>query len=574
MAVNLSDLLPGFTADEAKALLLATLQGIGPVQQIGSGAGVLVVQGSPLDQYDAIVQIQNSGAPGTATFSYSLDGGNTFTGPATVPANGAYAISGSGLTLLFSGVFASGDEYLFQTIFPAFPVSDWESGGIGRTFVEADSATLADMAGNALGDIAAGGFVDYASDANAPNSWLALLSQQLYNNIQFEPVYAVGLVKITLAAGASTVTFNPGDLIFANTVGSVGQLLYTNVNAGSITAGTSQSIQVQAVQPGAGYNVNNGVLTVLVTPKPGLSCNNPAPGVSAITPSGGATGTLAFLAGSNPNANYTLSLVVSSTGAAGTGKIQYSLDGGANYNAPQTIPSFGVLSLVTLGGQSTGLILTFVGTFTAGDTYSGTAFNSWLTTAGQNLESTQALQTRDKGKWATLGVGGGTSSSYDNLARTTPSGGSEVVKTFWQADVTTPGQVDGVVSGAVGPVSAAALTAITAYIKARIPLGTKLSLSNATPHVITVTGVVYVQAAQLAAAQAAIEAAITAYIESVPLGPSTVYANEIIAAVENQGNSGVVNYTQSAPSPNTSIALALGEIASVGSFAGITFVLV
>ncbi len=570
MAVTLEDLLPGFTADEAKALLITALQGIGPVQQIGQGAGTLVVTGAPFGSYDAIVQIVVAGAPGTATFNYSLDDGNSFNGPFPVPGDGVYDATGTGLTLTFAGVFDSGDSYLFQTIFPPFPVTDWEPGGIGRTFLEADAAVLADLAGNSLGNIAGGGFVDYASGAGAPNDWLSLLSSQLYNNDRYPAVILAGQIQITLAAGAPTYTYAAGDILFSNTTGNAGQFVYQNASSGSITAGQTLSIPVIAQGAGSAYNLVNGAVTVLLTPQPGLSCNNPTPGISTVTASGGATGTVNTSGA--PTANYNVKILCTQTGAAGVGKIQYSLDGGANYNAPQVIPSSGILPLFTLNGQSTGVIVFLTGTFTSADFYTFSAFLSWITTAGQDLESDAALRTRDKGKWTLLGIGGGTSATYDYLARTTPSGGSEVVKTYWFAPTGIGSQINGVVAGTTGPVSSSALSAITAYISARLPLGVKLSLSNATTLNITLVGTVYVVTAQQSAAQQAIQTAISEYIAGIPLG-GIVYANEIIAAVENQSASGVINYQQTTPAPNSQQQLTSSQVAALVDFSGLTYVL-
>ena len=155
--VTLQGLLPPITSDQVEAILLQTLQGIGPVQQIGQGAGQLVVTGSPLSNYDTIVIIQAGGAPGTCTFAYSLDGGVTTNGPFSVPSNGQYPISGTGLTLAFSASFASGDTYLFQTVFPPFQATDFQSGSAALTFLKAESATEADLAGGAIPNVAAGG---------------------------------------------------------------------------------------------------------------------------------------------------------------------------------------------------------------------------------------------------------------------------------------------------------------------------------------------------------------------------------------------------------------------------------
>lgn len=537
--VTLASLLPALTADQVKQLLLSALQGIGPVQQLGQGAGVLVVDGQPLNNYDGVLVVTTGGAPGTAAFKYSLDGGTTFAGPYPVPANGVYAAFGTGLTFNFGGTFVAGDEYLFQTIFPAFPVTDWESGGAGRTLVEAEASTLADLAGTAIPDIAGGGFVDFASSQGKPNDWLSLLSAELYNNQRYPAAVLQGQVQFTLAAGAPALNLQPGDLVVANSLGA-NALRYTNTQAFVLNPGTSSVQPVAAVAPGAAYNAANGALTVLQTPKPGLSVSNPAPGTSAVTPSVGATGAVAVTGA--PAGNFSVVVRVLTTGGLGVATAQVSLDGGTNFSSPFTVPGSGVYALPQLDGSTpTGLTLHFTAPLTAGDSFSFTSYASWILTAGQDLEADAALQLRDKGKWTQLGVGGPVSLTVDFLCRTAPGGGSEVVKTFSQPDPTVGGQLDIVVAGAAGPVSAAALAAITAYINPRVALGVKPVVQNAAVTVVAVTGQVYVVTAQLAAAQAAVAAAIAELQAAEPIA-GLVELAAVIAAVMNQGPSGVLNF--------------------------------
>jgi hypothetical protein len=560
-APTLADLLPPVTADEVKALLLSTLAGIGPVEQIGPGSGAVIVSGSPANNYDGVLIITTSGALGAGAFKLSFDDGVTFTGPFTIPASGVYSVGGSGLTLTFSGVFTLATQYLFKTIFPPFPVTNWLSGGGGRTFTEAEAEIIANFSGVAIGEIAGGGFVDYASGDGAPADWLSLLSSQLYQNDRFLVAPASGLVLLTLAATAPPLTINPGDLRIANSIGT-GNLVYDNSSSFSLGAGTSLAVPVVAEAPGSLYNVQNGVLTVLLTPKPGLTVNNPAPGSSAVTPSGGATGTVA-VAGT-PNGNYNVVLKCTTSGALGVAQIQASLDGGADFSAPFLIPGSGVVALSpTISGVTvtTGLTLTCTGAFTSGDSYTFTSYATWLLVAGQDQESNLALQSRDKAKWTTLGVGGAVATTYDYLARITPNGGSEVVKTFSQPDPVVGGQVDIVVAGAAGPVSATALSNISAYISARVPLGSKASVQNASVTTITVTATVYVLAAQAAAADAAIKAAFSKLALATPIG-GTVYLADIITAIEDQKPSGVSHVVVPIGAPLTDTVLAAANVAA------------
>lgn len=357
--VTLQNLLPPITSDDVEALLLQALQGIGPVQQLGQGAGQVVITGSPLSNYDAIIIMQGGGAPGTATFTYSLDGAATTAGPFTVPSNGQYPISGSGLTLTFSGTFVTGDEYLFQTVFPPFQATDFQSGSAALTFLKSEAATEANLAGSAIPNIAAGGFVDYASSASAPQDWLTLLSQQVYNNSRFDPSVLTGVIQLVMAATGSTQTFSAGQLIVANSLGSGNNVFqYVNSSGFTITASQTLVVPVTAVAPGSAYNLANGTITSIITPRPGMTCSNPAPGTSAVTASAGATGTITVSGA--PNGNYAVIIRVLTTGGRGVATIQISLDGGADFAAPFTIPSSGPYAIPTLNGLAlTGLSLDF-----------------------------------------------------------------------------------------------------------------------------------------------------------------------------------------------------------------------
>lgn len=556
MAVTLQDLLEPVTADEVEAELLAALQGIGPVLHIGSGGGEVSASGSPLNNYNALIKIAVAGAPGTAQFNYSLDDGGTFAGPIPVDGSGIYVPLGTGLTFTFAGTFVAGDTYSFQTVFPPFPVTDWESGGVGRTLVQGEAQTIADLAGAAIPKVAGGGFVDYASGDGAPNDWLSLTSEQLYDNERFLAATTVGQVRVSLSAASSSQNITDGQLLISNSIGNGPNVLqYRSVGAFTINPGDTLSIPFQAESPGARYNAANGALTVLKTPLPGMTVVNSSPGTSAVTPSMGATGGVTVTG--SPAGNYNVVLRVLSTGALGTATGQVSLDGGSDFGAPFTLPGSGTYPLPQSDGSTpTGLTLHLTGSFTAADTYAFTSYATWITTAGRDVEANLALQTRDKSKWTTLGIGGALAATYDYLARTTPNGGSEVAKTASAPDGTVGGQVNVVVAGPTGPVSSGALAAISAYIAARVPLGTKGVVSNASIYSLAVTATVYVVAAQLAAANAAILLALSQLAASIPIGGAEGAVVEVAAiyqAIMDQQASGVRNTHVAAPASDTNV---------------------
>lgn len=87
-----------------------------------TGDGAVAVAGDPNDAYDVIIEILSDGVLNAATFRYSLDGGNTWSDPITVPADpGEYEIPNTNLTVTFSLTtvgFKDGDLFTFTTTAP------------------------------------------------------------------------------------------------------------------------------------------------------------------------------------------------------------------------------------------------------------------------------------------------------------------------------------------------------------------------------------------------------------------------------------------------------------------------
>lgn len=101
---------------------------IGEIASAKTGTGDMTVTGSPLDAYHVQVKIADPGGLNAASFRYSLDGGDTWSGKLTVQAS--YAIPDTGITLNFTedGVnpensFKAGDLYQFNTTAPEASVS-------------------------------------------------------------------------------------------------------------------------------------------------------------------------------------------------------------------------------------------------------------------------------------------------------------------------------------------------------------------------------------------------------------------------------------------------------------------
>lgn len=90
----------------------------------GTGPSGATQASSPIDAYRVLIDIMTSGAPGAGAFSYSLDGGASFSAPIAIPSGTKYAIPDAGVVLTFASAFEAGDTYAFDTVAAGFTVSD------------------------------------------------------------------------------------------------------------------------------------------------------------------------------------------------------------------------------------------------------------------------------------------------------------------------------------------------------------------------------------------------------------------------------------------------------------------
>ena len=132
MSVTFDQLVVALTPAQMQQQLLNSLQGVLPVVQQGANSGAIVGTGSITATGPAIgaaaveVQILNSGQVGVGTFWYSLNGGQTWSTPATIPSSGIYQIPQINVTLTFAnglstpqgGSFQVGEIYAFSTQVP------------------------------------------------------------------------------------------------------------------------------------------------------------------------------------------------------------------------------------------------------------------------------------------------------------------------------------------------------------------------------------------------------------------------------------------------------------------------
>ena len=87
------------------------------------GKGTASVEGTPINEYDIVIEFQNDGGFNEATYAVSLDGGNTFSKKTTVPSLGTIDL-GVGITLKLQehtqkkDSFKAGDRIYFHCTAP------------------------------------------------------------------------------------------------------------------------------------------------------------------------------------------------------------------------------------------------------------------------------------------------------------------------------------------------------------------------------------------------------------------------------------------------------------------------
>lgn len=159
---------------------------IGAVEAEKTGEGNLTVSGSPLDEYRVVVEILETGSLNSGTFRYSLDGGNTWSAPLTIPSEDEYAIPETGLTLTFAEdaanppqSFVTGDVYRFSTSAPRMSLQSMNAAidvalatndlyELIHVVGESDAAAWASMATRATEAEANARYMHFVAEARGP----------------------------------------------------------------------------------------------------------------------------------------------------------------------------------------------------------------------------------------------------------------------------------------------------------------------------------------------------------------------------------------------------------------------
>lgn len=427
-----------------------------------------------------------------------------------------------------------------------FPITDWYSGGVTRTYVEAATAAIRDMVSLMIPAIAKGGLLGLAE-----GDWLTVLVSQNYLLDRTEPTYTVQQITLTVAPGAGPYVVSAGDLVVESAAGH----RYILDQGGTLSSAGPVTLAFKAESPGGAYNDGAGQVTRLVTARAGVTVNNAAAAFSAVSLLGAGLGTLAVSA-TGTVAPTTVSVRILTSGQKGAATFQVSLQGGPYVTS-------GVVPSSTFDIPGTNIRLTFSNaatanpSFLAGDRYIFTAPGSPITTQGRDDERDPALLARARARWPALSD----VPTADKYQLWSYAADDQVTKVTVTPSELVPGQVDVVIAGAVNPLGGGVVSAVQSFLDQRAGITETPAVVAATAVAITGTGTVTVRASLLVAAQQAAQASWDEYIAEQPIG-GIVHAAKLYQAVMDAGADDAVVLEVNG---DVSYALAATEVAQAGA---------
>lgn len=384
------------------------------------------------------------------------------------------------------------------------PTTDWSATGIERALMEMDTTALADLVSALVPNIAAGGLATLST-----GGWLTMLGSENYQITRTAATHTTGTITLTCSASAGPYTIIANQLWFVSTAGR----RYSNTTGGTLTSGgtldvtvTSEFANDSATSALLNYVDGNNTIVAMVTPLPGVTCNNGAASVSTVEHIGSGTGTAT--PGGSYSGTHSCTVYINTSGSYTAATWSYSVDGAA-YSSP----SAGAVK--TVSGSTTVTLANGTGTpsFVAGDKYIFSWPGSWITTQGADEESDDALRARVIARWPALAPVP-TSSVYDLWARLASA---QVTRTLSSLSTTEPGRIDVLIGGQAGALTAGVISTVQAYIDQRVPLGDRPVVASISTDAITLVATVTVSAASLSAVQTQGQALLTDYFANLAI---------------------------------------------------------
>jgi uncharacterized phage protein gp47/JayE len=145
------------------------------------------------------------------------------------------------------------------------PATAWQTGSVPRTLFQLEGEVLSDVIA-LVAAIADGGFLDTAT-----RDWLTRLASKRYGIDRAPATVTTGTIRLTNPSGGGAHAIAVGALTFR----SDGGKLFENTASGTLASGPSTlDLAIRATSPGAAHNVPVGSIRTMVTPLPGVTCDN------------------------------------------------------------------------------------------------------------------------------------------------------------------------------------------------------------------------------------------------------------------------------------------------------------
>lgn len=147
-----------------------------------------------------------------------------------------------------------------------FRVTNWISGGIGRTLVQLQ-ALAAFSERLTVTSLARSAFVSLAE-----LDWLTILAREVYDIERKLATFATWDLDVSVSSGAAPVSFGAGEFVVQTTSG----VRFENTGSFTCAAGSTETVPIRALESGTSGNVADESITSVVTSAPGTTVTNPA----------------------------------------------------------------------------------------------------------------------------------------------------------------------------------------------------------------------------------------------------------------------------------------------------------
>jgi len=400
-----------------------------------------------------------------------------------------------------------------------FPITDWESGAVMKTFVEMITRGVYLLVAKLIPVITAGGFLNEADE-----TWLkTMLAPQGYNLTAQPATFTIQQATLTCDAANGPYTIAVGKLIAVTLAGR----RYTNITGGSLPTSGTLVLQVQSegpndsTNPASNYIDGANTMTALVTPLAGVTIDNPALDYTPTTLAGVGPNQTVLPSRTNPAVapgSGTILISIVTSGQVGAATFQYRRVGFAGVATDTAFVSGGYTS-ASAAIPGTGTTLAFSNgpsnpTFVAGQIFAISSPGGPIITQGRDEETAAALIARCQARWPALSDVP-TIGKYKLWAF---AADPQVTKVGVATDPAKSLQTNVTIGGQVNPLSGTVLANVQFYFDSRLGLAEKAVVTTATTLFVPLSGFVTVPVGTTAAVQAAADAAWSTYIAAIDIG--------------------------------------------------------